>query len=99
MSINKSGIFPKKYSYDQLEIGESMEVTGIEGNIRSAASMWGTRFGIWLSVTKIDDGIMKVTRVNLPRLDKHSRMDKLEKRVDAISDLLRLVLNLNSQKI
>lgn len=53
----------KTYRFDELDIGESVEITGVEGNIRSAASMWGTRYSIWLQVKKIDDGRMMVTRL------------------------------------
>lgn len=83
----------KKYYFNELEVGESMEVVGIEGNIRTAASNWGTRYGVWLQVEKIDDGVMKVTRIDEPISPKRlSQYERLEERMDAMASLLRLVL-------
>ncbi len=61
-----SGKFEQKYPFDELEIGESITITGIEGNIRSAASMWGRRYGVWLTTEHVDDGVVKVTRIPVP---------------------------------
>jgi hypothetical protein len=95
MSLQSDGTWHNKYHFQDLEIGESMEVCGIEQNIRSAASMYGTRYGIWLQCSRIDDGYIKVTRIENPirqrtiRLSKH---EQLCERLDAVAQLLRLVL-------
>lgn len=83
----------KKYDFNTLAIGESMEVIGNEGNIRSAASNWGTRYGVWLQVQKIDDGVMRVTRYDSPINSKRlSQYERMEQRLDAMASLLRLIL-------
>lgn len=83
----------KSYEFNKLEVGESVEVVGIEGNIRSAASNWGTRYGVWLRVEKIDDGVVRVTRYDSPISQKKlSQYERLEARLDAVATLLRLVL-------
>ena len=95
MALRSDNLYEKKYTFDELDIGESMEVTGIEGNIRSAATMWGTRYSIWLQVSKIDDGIMRVTRIEAPlrlKQKKLHRFEQLEQRLDAMASLLRIIL-------
>jgi hypothetical protein len=94
------GEWDNKYNFQDLSIGESKEVTGIEGNIRSSATMWGTRYGIWLQCEKIDDGRIKVTRVPEPiSWNKKERIDKLEHKVDSLAGLMFRVLDeLKKQK-
>jgi hypothetical protein len=100
-SLSVDGTWHNKYHFQDLEIGESMEVCGVEQNIRSAASMYGTRYGVWLQCTKIDDGYTKVTRIESPirpRKQETSRHDRLVERMDAMAELLRLILKkLNDQ--
>lgn len=64
-----------KYDFAELEIGQSKLITGNEGNIRSAASMWGTRYGIWFTVSRVDDGVVKVTRVARAFSPKRDRIE------------------------
>ncbi len=93
--LDETGEWHNKYHFQDLEIGESMEVCGVEQNIRSAASMYGTRYGIWLQCSRIDDGYVKVTRIETPlrpRTKTLSRHDRVVERLDAIATLLRLVL-------
>lgn len=92
---SRDGLWEKKYHYEELKIGESIEVTGVEGNIRSAATMWGTRYGIWLQVAKIDDGVMRVTRIEAPLRERKKKITRdalLDAKLDAIVSLQRLIL-------
>ena len=101
MALRSDNKWEKKYHFDELNIGESVEVCGVESNIRSAASMWGTRYGVWLQVTRIDDGYCRVTRLEAPVKYRQKQLTKHEQvceRLDAIANLLRLVLEkLNGQ--
>jgi len=95
MPLTTDGTWHNKYHFQDLEIGESIEVCGVEQNIRSAASMYGTRYGIWLQCSRIDDGYTKVTRVESPirpRKRTQSKTDRLVERLDAMASLLRLIL-------
>lgn len=70
--------FQKKYPFDELtEVGDSMVLPKDqvkEGNLRSAAAMWGTRYGKWLRVAKLADEAFKVTMVaDPPRQHKKVR--------------------------
>lgn len=96
MSLQSDGTWHNKYRFNELEIGESMEVCGIEQNIRSAASAWGTRYGVWLQVSRIDDGYCKVTRISEPihaRKKELTKHEQLCERMDAMAQLLRLILD------
>lgn len=96
MALKPDGTWHNKYHFQDLEIGESMEVCGIEQNIRSAASEWGTKYGIWLQCSKIDDGYVKVTRISTPLRTRVSpgisKHQQLCERLDAVAKLLRLIL-------
>ena len=89
MALRFDNTWSTKYPFDGLQIGESVEVVGVEGNIRSSASMWGTRYGIWLQCEKIDDGRIKVTRIDTPvNYKKKKRIDRLEEKIDMLAGLL-----------
>lgn len=98
MGAETSNGWKKVYPFEELEIGESLEVTGIEGNIRSAASMWGTRYGIWLQVTKIDDGVMKVTRFSAPSPTNRKRKKTLKETLEIMTELLLEIKELVKEK-
>jgi hypothetical protein len=85
MAAEKSN--EQRYPFNSLAIGESIVITGVEGNIRSAASMWGRRYGVWLSTERIDDGVVKVTRIPVPV----SRRDfgRLEVILTSMMDMLQ----------
>lgn len=91
MTVGRSSYWETVYPFQGLQIGESVEVTGIEGNVRSAASMWGTRYGIWLQVNKIDDGFMKVTRIAEPKNIK--RKDGLR---EILLDMTQLLITIRN---
>ncbi len=100
-ALSDDGTWHNKYHFQDLAIGESMEVCGVEQNIRSAASMYGTRYGIWLQCSRIDDGYVKVTRIETPlRFRKRilSRHDRMLERLDAMAELLRLILEKLNEK-
>jgi len=98
--------YGKKYYFDHLEIGESMFVAGRASNIATAASTWGTRYGIWLRVKRVEDGAV-VTRLDGPirrravetpdRKQLRSVEDSLDELKDAIRALTMLVLQLKTQ--
>lgn len=95
MALLSDNKWEKKYNFDELNVGESVECIGVESNIRSAASMWGTRYGIWLQVNKIDDGVFRITRMAAPlqpRQKRLHRIERIEQRLDAMTNLLRLIL-------
>ena len=80
-----------KYGFQDLAIEESMYVPGDPSNIRSAAAMWGTRYGIWLSTRKADGKGLHVTRIaDPPRQPKRKREDKTDRQLlKEIHDTLR----------
>ena len=65
-NLTRDGLFKAKYHFKDLTIGESMRVMGKPGNIRSAACMQGTRYGLWLRVRGISANEVEVTRLAAP---------------------------------
>lgn len=99
-TVSKNGNV-KKYHFDQLEIDDYAIMSGDGPNIRSSASTWGRRYGIWLSVTKHGKK-WKITRLpgplNFKREAEHRRYISLEEAInkqhDALRTLTLLVLGL-----
>lgn len=78
-----------KYNLHLLqEPGESMIIHGDGRLIRTAASMWGTRFGVWFSVN-MEDGGYRITRLDAPPKKRLTRDLRLEERMDRMEDALR----------
>jgi hypothetical protein len=76
--LKPNGEFKRKYDFYDLDVGESMIITGNEANIRSAASMAGARYGLWLMCEHVDDDAVRVTRIECPRQRKHRGKKRLE---------------------
>lgn len=74
-----------KYNFHLLEIGGEMFVPGKPAQIRTAATMWGTRYGFWLTTRKASPADnygptgLWVKRVeDPPRQKKRKREDKTD---------------------
>jgi hypothetical protein len=89
-----------KYQFETLEIGETMFVPGKLTAIRTSASMWGTRYGIWLRVRAVQDGAMVERVESAPGWQRgthaqkkiRSVMDQLHEQKDALRAISLLLI-------
>lgn len=82
-------MFKKKYPFDEIEIDQTIHLRGKLSAIRSAASMWGTRYGVWLTVAKVEGGA-EVTRRATPTKQRSVRVS-LDQRLQRIEDGVRFL--------
>ena len=89
-SPSRRGKYPQKYFFNLLEINESTMTHGTLSAIRTAASAYGRRYGIWLRVDPAPGGA-HVTRMAKP-LDKRTRTKlTIEERLTKVEDGVRFV--------
>lgn len=87
-----------KYHFRSLDIGESMELERIDpARVRTAATMYGTRYGVWLLVHKTGTDTATVTRVEAPPVRKkvigdNHRDEGIRKLHDAVATLTGMFL-------
>lgn len=79
-----------KYNFQLLSIGETQFTPGNPARIRSAASNWGRRYGIWLKTESVKDGC-NVTRVAEPIRKSSQRKVETEVRLKRIEDGIRFL--------
>lgn len=89
-------MFKRKYDFAELEVGETKTFLGRLANIRSAASMWGTRYGVWLKVKKAPSGA-EVTRVATSFSPQRTVRVTLDQRLQRIEDGIRFLSLLTIQ--
>lgn len=77
-----------KYGFKNFHVGETTVFPLVYKNIRSAATMYGTRYGVWFNVEKRPDGFY-VTRIEAPPSNKSKRKEALDIRLKRIEDGVR----------
>lgn len=82
--------YRNKYHFEELTIGESIHIIGKIDAIRSSASMWGSRYGIWLRVKKAPQGGI-VSRVSDPLHVETKRNLSIAERLSKQEDALRFI--------
>lgn len=80
-----------KYGFEQLQIGESVAIYGKEEAIRTSASEWGRRYGIWLQTRKALDGAIVVQRLEAPTRPTRKRKLSIEERLKQLEDGQRFI--------
>ncbi len=83
-------MFKRKYDFQTLDIGETQFFHGKIERIRSAASMWGTRYGVWLKVTRVPNGA-DVTRVESSFSTQRKVHVGINERLKRIEDGIRFL--------
>jgi hypothetical protein len=83
-----------KYNFHELtSLGDSITLPRGCYNIariRTAASNYGRRHGVWLEVSNVPDGI-RIVRIAVPPSDKIGDRDSLSSRVRRIEDGVRFL--------
>jgi hypothetical protein len=90
MALRSDNTWENKYQFHSLEIGQEMFVPGKLGNIRSAASMWGRRRAVWLTVRPTEGGAI-VKRMFAPKGKKRNQQIEI---ITALRTLTLLVLQI-----
>lgn len=90
-SRSADGNWNKKYDFETLELGETKFYSGNPKAIRTSASMWGRRYGVFLH-TKVDGNRgCWVTRAEAPRRESSRRQLSIEQRLKRIEDSQRFI--------
>jgi hypothetical protein len=81
----------RKYYFDELEMGESIEIEGKYSTIYHSAYNWGVRYGVHLRVTRTASGA-RITRVDAPTHNRKPKTTATQtERLQKLEDALRFV--------